>query len=101
LQDLCEFVSTDLKKKDNESETHQLLFNLHSDVAKSSQATEEMGQRMARYDPNSQARNARSGKKYYWREDRVALESPAKMLTMGLDMTFRLTEMLSRSPTDC
>ena len=59
-----------------------------------------MGQRVGRYDAGSLKRNDKTGKKYYWREDRVSLESPAKMLTMGLDMTFRLTDMLCGRPTN-
>jgi hypothetical protein len=82
------------------SETHLLLFNLHSDVAKNTQVYEEMGQRMAKYDPTSHNRNGQTGNKYYWREDRVSLQSPAKILSMGLDLTFRVTDMLCKSPAD-
>ena len=82
-------MKNDFKVQCGESGAQYLLFNMLNSVVNSSKAYQQIGGQILEYN-KKEDRGREKEKDYYWNNSKRSLESPAKILKKGLELTFNL-----------
>ena len=89
MNDLAKYVKNDFKVQGGESGAQYLLFNMLNSVVNSSKAYQQIGGQILEYNKKEDGGREKE-KDYYWNNSKRSLESPAKILKKGLELTFNL-----------